>query len=81
MADAEASVLPMNIQGILISFRIDWFDLLAPRRDKTPRRVLRDSQESSPAPQFKSIKSLACSLLYGATFTHVHDHWKNHSLD
>ena len=27
-ASASASVLPMNIQG-LISFRIDWFDLLA----------------------------------------------------
>ena len=27
-ASASASVLPMNIQG-WISFRIDWFDLLA----------------------------------------------------
>ena len=27
-ASASASVLPMNIQG-LISFKIDWFDLLA----------------------------------------------------
>ena len=26
---ASASVLPMNIQEILISYRINWFDLLA----------------------------------------------------
>ena len=41
----------------------------------------RDSQESSPAPQFKSINSLALSLLYGLTLTSVHDYWKNHSYD
>ena len=41
----------------------------------------RDSQESPLAPQFESINSLAVSLLYGPTFTSVHDHWKNHSLD
>ena len=41
----------------------------------------RDSQESSPTPQFKSINSLALSLLHSPTFTSIHDHWKNHSLD
>ena len=41
----------------------------------------RDSQESSPAPQFKSTNSSVLSLLYGATLTSIHDHWKNHSLD
>ena len=41
----------------------------------------RDSQESSPTPQFKSIKSLALSFLYGPTLTSIHDYWKNHSLD
>ena len=41
----------------------------------------RDSQESSPTPQFKSINSLALSLLHSPTLTSVHDHWKNHSLD
>ena len=40
----------------------------------------RDSQESSLAPQFKSICSLALSLLYGLTLTSVHDYWKNHSF-
>ena len=42
---------------------------------------LRDSQESSPTPQFKSINSLALSLLYGPTLTSIHDYWKNHNFD
>ena len=33
----------------------------------------RDSQESSPTPQFKSISSLALSFLYSPTFTSIHD--------
>ena len=41
----------------------------------------RDSQESSPTPQFKSINSSAFSLLHSPTLTSIHDHWKNHSLD
>ena len=41
----------------------------------------RDSQESSPIPQFKSINSLALSFLYSPTLTSIHDYWKNHSLD
>ena len=41
----------------------------------------RDSQASSPTPQFKSINSLALSFLYSPTLTSIHDHWKNHSLD
>ena len=41
----------------------------------------RDSQESSPTPQFKSINSLALSLLHSLTLTSIHDHRKNHSLD
>ena len=40
----------------------------------------RDSQESSPTPQFKSINSLALSFLHIPTLTSIHDHWKNHSL-
>ena len=66
------SISPSNECSGLISFRIDWFDLLA---------VLRDSQESSPAPQFKSIHSSAFSLLNCPTLTSIHDYWKNHSLD
>ena len=40
----------------------------------------RDSQESSPTPQFKSISSLSLSFLYSPTLTSIHDHWKNHCL-
>ena len=41
----------------------------------------RDSQESSPTPQFKSISSSALSLLHSPTLTSIHDYWENHSLD
>ena len=41
----------------------------------------RDSQESSPTPQFKSISSSALSFLHSPTLTSIHDYWKNHSLD
>ena len=41
----------------------------------------RDSQESSPTPQFRSINSSALSFLYSPILTSIHDHWKNHSLD
>ena len=41
----------------------------------------RDSQESSPTPQFKSISSSVLSLLHSPTLTSIHDYWKNHSLD
>ena len=40
----------------------------------------RDSEESSPTPQFKSLSS-ALSFLYGPTFTSIHDYWKNQSFD
>ena len=41
----------------------------------------RDSQESSPTPQFKRINSLVLSFLHSPTLRSIHDHWKNHSLD
>ena len=47
------STRPSNEYSGLISFRIDWFDLLAER----------DSQESSPTPQFESINSLVLNLV------------------
>ena len=37
----------------------------------------RDSQESSPTPQFKSINSSVLSFLHRPTLTSIHDHWKN----
>ena len=68
----SVSIIPSNEHPGLISFRIDWVDLLT---------VQRDSQESSPKPQFKSIKFWALSFLHSPIFTSIHDHWKNHSLD
>ena len=66
------SISPSNKYSGLISFRIDWLDLLA---------VQGTLQESSLAPQFESINSSVLSLLYGPTLTLVHDYWKNHSFD
>ena len=40
----------------------------------------RDSQESSPTPQFKSINSSVLSLLYGPTLTSIHDYRKTIAL-
>ena len=41
----------------------------------------RDSQESSPTPQFKNINSSVLRFLYSPTLTFIHDSWKNRSLD
>ena len=41
----------------------------------------RDSQESSPTPQFKSINSSVLSFLHSPTLTSIHNYWTNHSLD
>ena len=41
----------------------------------------RDSQEYSPASQFKSINSWVLSFLYSLTLTSIHDYWKNHTFD
>ena len=67
---ALASFLPKKSQG----------DLLQNGLVGSPCSP-RDSQDSSPTPQFKSINSSAFSLLHSPTFTSIHDHRKNHSLD
>ena len=59
-----ASVLPMNIQG--------WFPL---QLTGLISLLSKDSQESSPAPQFDSINSLVVSFLYGPTLTSVYDYY------
>ena len=66
------NIRPSNEHPGLISFRIDWLDLL-----ESPR----DSQKSSPTPQFKIINSSVLSFLHSPTLTSIHDHWKNHILD
>ena len=65
------NISPSSEYSGLISFRIDWFDILA----------VQGTLESSPTPQFKSINSLVFSFLYGPTLTSIHDYWKNHSFD
>ena len=67
---ASASVLPMNIQDW---FPLGWTSLISLQS--------RDSQESSPTPQFKSINSSVLSFLYSPTLASIHDPWKNRSLD
>ena len=65
------SISPSNEYSGLISFRMLVGSPCSPR----------DSQESSPTPQFKSINSSMLSFLYGPTFTSIYDYWKNHSFD
>ena len=67
---ASTSVLPINTQHWSPLGWAGWIFLQS-----------KDSQESSPTPQFKSINSSALSLLHSPTLTSIHDHWKNHSLD
>ena len=63
-------ISPSNEYSGLISFRIDWLDLLA----------VQGTQEFSPTLQFKSISSSAFRFLYGLTLISIHHSWKNHSF-
>ena len=65
------SISPSNEYLVLISFRMDWLDLLA----------VQGTLESSPTPQPKSINSSVLNFLYSPTLTSIHDYWKNHSFD
>ena len=58
------NISPSNEHSGLISFRMDWLDLLA----------VQGTQESSPTPQFKSINSSVLSFLYSPTLTSIHDY-------
>ena len=66
------NISPSNEHSGLISFRMDWLDLLA---------VQGTLNVSSPTPQFKTINSSMLSFLYSPTLTSIHDYWKNYSLD
>ena len=61
------SISPSNEYSGLISFRMDWLDLLALQGT---RKSLLQHHNSS-----------VLSFLYSPTLTFIHDHWKNHSLD
>ena len=63
------SISPSNEHPGLVSFRMDWLDILAVQGTR------------QPAPQFKSINSSALSFLHSPTLISIHDDWKNHSLD
>ena len=65
------NISPSNEYSVLISFRMDWLDLLA----------VQGTLKSSPSPQFKGINSSVLSFLYSPTLTSIHDYWKNHSHD
>ena len=67
------NVSPSNEYSGLVSFRIGWLDLLAVQG--TLKSLLQHHSS------FKSIGSLAFSLLYSPTVTSIHDYWKNHSFD
>ena len=64
------SISPSNEHSGLISFRMDWLDLLAVQR----------TLKSSPGPQFESTNSLMFRLLYGLSLMSIHDYWKTHSI-
>ena len=61
------SISPSNEYSGLISFRMDWLDLLA-------SKVLSNTQ-------FKSINSLVLIFLYISTLTSTYDYWKNYICD
>ena len=65
------SISPSTEHPGLISFRMDWVNLLA----------VQGTLKSSPTPQFKSTNSSTLSFLYGASLTSIHDCWKDHSFD
>ena len=72
-----AKILELQHQSFQWIFRTDLlYDWLVGSPCST-----RDSLESSPTPEFKSINSLALSFVYGPTLTSEPDYWKNHSYD
>ena len=64
------SIIPSKEHPGLISFRMDWMDLLAVQG--TLKSLLQ---------HHSSINSLALSFLYSPTLTSIHDYWENHSFD
>ena len=70
----ELQLQPQSFQWI---FRVDFLEDWLVSSPCSPR----DSQDSSPTPQFKSINSSAPSLLWGPSLTSIHDYWKNHTFD
>ena len=66
------STSPSKEYSGLISFRIDWFDLLA-----VPVTLKKLLQHHSLKASIFSV----VSFLYSPTLTYIHDYWKNHHFD
>ena len=66
---ASVSVIPMNI--VLISLRIDWFNLLD---------VQGTLKSLSQKHSFKA-SIFQCLAFFMVQLTFIHDYWKNHSFD
>ena len=70
------SISPSNKHSGLISFMIDWFDLLTIQGTlKTPL------QNHGSKPWFEGIKSLRHYKSYSPIVTSIHDFQKTHSFD
>ena len=66
------SISPSNEYSGLISFRMDWFDLLAVQGTLKSLLQHHSSKASILGPP---------AFFYGLTLTSIHDYWKNHSFD
>ena len=68
------NISPSNEHPGLVSFKMDWLDLLLVQG--TLKSLLQ--HHSSKA---SILKLSALSFLYSPSLTSIHDYWKNHSLD
>ena len=66
------NISPSNEHPGLISFRMDWLDLLAVQGT---RKSLLQHHSSKASILHRS------AVLHSPTLTSINDHWKNHSLD
>ena len=65
----------------LISFRMDWQDLLAVQGTLKSLLQHHSSKATIKKKTNKSSNSSALSFLYSPTLTSIHDYWENHSFD
>ena len=65
------NISPSNEHPGLISFKMNWLDVLA----------VQGTLKSLLQHHSSSMNSSSLSFLYAPTLTSIHDHWKNHSLD
>ena len=75
----DCSLPGFSIHGILQARILEWLAISLSKAGSpcSPK----DSQESSPTPQFKSIISSVLNFLYSPVLTSTHDYWKKDSFD